>query len=403
MIKLDIIYGHSINLVHGVNYVTDMFVRGKQYLKNENIILQYIYHDKGRIKCENSNTIFEDVKEKEGIKIKESRFKNKLIKILKSRIFVFEIIRFFIRNYIPAKKTINNYINYNNSDCIIFQDFITAYLYFKNKNIEHNKSLLIMHTSGDFLEMLKSDKPTLYKNKYFRDFYINMFSIASANVNNLVVLSRVAFDSFPNISQDKKVIIHNGIDKFIKTKKQIYLPQKPSTIKFVCVGHLLKRKGQHLVIQAISKLDSRIKDKISLYLIGDGQEKETYKILIDKLNLKDTIFLLGKRSDVPELLEKMNVFISPSFSEGLPISIIEAIRAGLYVMTTPVGGCAELIKPEFGEIIELDSSKISKSIEDLIIRGIPNESCVYAKKYFLENLTLDIMMKKYAKTIIQIQ
>lgn len=399
MIKLDIVYGHSITQLHGVNYVTDMFVQGKEILLENDISLQFIYHDKGRIDCTKIETIF-DVKEAK-CKVSKVSLRSRLISFAKSKNFLFEFIRFYIRNFVPAKKTIKHYLYHNDSDCVIFQDFITAYLYFKKKNINHNKAVLIMHTSGNFLDLLRMDKPTLYKNFFFRRHYIKMFEVAAKNIAKLVILSEVASKSFHWIEENKKVIIYNGL-KDCPSQHSSLSSYDNEKIKIVSVGHLIKRKGQHLIIEAISRLKSESRRKISLFLVGEGIDRSYYEFLISKFNLQDTVYLLGQRKDVPTLLKDMDIFILASYSEGLPISIIEALRAGLYIMTTSVGGCPELIKPDFGKFIDTDAEQIAEALELLIDKGIPESSSVKAKQFFHNHFTLKMMMINYAKVIKEI-
>ncbi len=401
MIKFDIVYGHSIKLIHGVNFVTDMFVKGKGVLNKEGVDLRHIYHDSGRLECSNINSI--TTLQDNNNQPKRNRIKKFIIDFLKSKNIVFEFLRFYFRHMLPAKKTINNYIKYNDSDCILFQDFITAYYYFKNKKIEHKKTILLMHTSGNFLDFFMIEKPTLYKYHITRQMYLKMFNFAASNVDKVVVLSKVAFDSFPFIPELRKKIIYNGISELVNEKETIFLNNyDEKKINLICVANLIERKGQDILIKAVHNMKKKYIKKINLYLVGGGCQYNYYKQMIDDYNLNNTIFLLGQRKDVASLLSKMDIFILPSESEGLPISIIEALRAGLYIMVTDVGGCKELIKPNFGELIDRDIVEISKSLEKRIDEGIPSDTKLKSKQFFNQKFTLEKMMRNYAEVIKEI-
>lgn len=67
-------------------------------------------------------------------------------------------------------------------------------------------------------------------------------------------------------------------------------------------------------------------------LMAGAEETDELKKLANQLGISDCIYFLGRRSDVPQLLSAMDIFIFPSFREGLPVSVVEAQAAGLPVL-----------------------------------------------------------------------
>lgn len=67
-------------------------------------------------------------------------------------------------------------------------------------------------------------------------------------------------------------------------------------------------------------------------LMAGAEETDELRKLANQLGISDCIYFLGRRSDVPQLLSAMDVFVFPSFKEGLPVSVVEAQAAGLPVL-----------------------------------------------------------------------
>jgi glycosyltransferase involved in cell wall biosynthesis len=81
-----------------------------------------------------------------------------------------------------------------------------------------------------------------------------------------------------------------------------------------------------------------------LILVGEGEERNAIQELIQKLDLSANVHLLGLRSDVSRLLSAADVFLLTSISEGIPLTLIEAMAAGVPVVSTNVGGVPEVIE-----------------------------------------------------------
>ncbi len=113
----------------------------------------------------------------------------------------------------------------------------------------------------------------------------------------------------------------------------------------VCVGRLAEQKGQSTLIRALSEL----KDGGSVYslnLVGDGEEREALEQLCRQLGVKDQVNFLGWRSqeEVRELINTANVFVLPSYAEGLPVVLMEAVALSKPCISTFIAGIPELIE-----------------------------------------------------------
>lgn len=109
------------------------------------------------------------------------------------------------------------------------------------------------------------------------------------------------------------------------------------------VGELNPNKNHETVLRAVSAMN----DPSVYYLIaGKGELDQHLLQMAAELGLQDHFRLLGFRDDVPELYQAADVFVHPSFREGLPVSVMEAIASGLPVLCSDIRGARDLTQPE---------------------------------------------------------
>lgn len=102
-------------------------------------------------------------------------------------------------------------------------------------------------------------------------------------------------------------------------------------------------KGHDTLLRAIATLGA-VRQRLAVWVVGDGAQRVQLERLAADLHLSDdAVRFLGARMDVPDLLYAADFFVLPSLTEGLPMSILEAMAAGLPVAATAVGGVPELV------------------------------------------------------------
>jgi glycosyltransferase involved in cell wall biosynthesis len=111
-------------------------------------------------------------------------------------------------------------------------------------------------------------------------------------------------------------------------------------VLFTCVGRLEPQKNPFLLVRAFAALND---PRAHLVLLGDGTLQGGLIEYVRNQRLEDKIHLLGKRNDVAECLAASDVFILASNWEGNPLAVMEAMAAGLPVISTAVGGVPELV------------------------------------------------------------
>lgn len=215
--------------------------------------------------------------------------------------------------------------------------------------------------------------------------------------------------------KDVKVIAQgsiNGVDtEFFKNTKTLdekevirdkfKIDKKDFVITFV--GRIVKDKGINELIEAFINLSKKY-NNLKLLLVGDYEEhlnpiKKENKILIDSL---DSIITVGFQNDIRDFLSITDLFVLPSYREGLPNSLIEAGSFGIPLLATNINGCNEIIDDGItGILVEKKSAKkleeaIDKLLEDkelynsikLKVRDRIIEK--YEQKYFWNELKNEI-------------
>jgi glycosyltransferase involved in cell wall biosynthesis len=120
----------------------------------------------------------------------------------------------------------------------------------------------------------------------------------------------------------------------------------PLTSRLVCVGRLCEQKGQLLLVNAVSLL-ARRGIELELVLAGDGEMRGEIESLISQLDLQDKVRITGwiSSSQVKEEILASRALVLPSFAEGLPVVIMEAMALRRPVISTYVAGIPELVRP----------------------------------------------------------
>ncbi|MEX2173559.1 MAG: glycosyltransferase, partial [Pirellulaceae bacterium] len=115
-------------------------------------------------------------------------------------------------------------------------------------------------------------------------------------------------------------------------------------IAVVQVARLNPLKDHATAVRAVAHLAAS-HPKIRLLVVGDGEERAGIESLIAELGLERQVRLLGTRRDVAQLLAAADIFLLSSVSEGIPLTLIEAMASGLPCVSTSVGGTPEVILP----------------------------------------------------------
>lgn len=139
-------------------------------------------------------------------------------------------------------------------------------------------------------------------------------------------------------------IVHCGVDSGFLASAP---PPVSSEPRLVCVGRLCAEKGQLLLLEAASHLKQQ-NISFKLTLVGDGPLRQELEVSIAQLNLQDHVEITGwaDSAQVRQTILAARALVLPSFAEGLPVVIMEALALGRPVISTYVAGIPELVESE---------------------------------------------------------
>jgi glycosyltransferase involved in cell wall biosynthesis len=154
-------------------------------------------------------------------------------------------------------------------------------------------------------------------------------------------------------------------------RKTLDIPENAFVIGMIC--RLVKEKGVEEFLEAAQLIAKKNKDCFFL-LIGERQDHDHAKNVDDaleksKLELEKRLILTGYRSDIPDLLCVMDLFVLPSWREGMPRSIIEAMMMEVPVLATDIRGSREEVIPNVtGDLVPIKSpKKLAAAMEKFLI------------------------------------
>jgi glycosyltransferase involved in cell wall biosynthesis len=136
----------------------------------------------------------------------------------------------------------------------------------------------------------------------------------------------------------RTVVIYNGVD-LDRPRRRPGPPTRPATL--LSIGRLREPKDFTTLVRAVALCE---RGSVRLLIAGDGPDRPQLVAEIARLELDGTVELLGTRGDVDQLLATADAFVLSSESEGFPMSVIEAMAAGLPVGASAVGGVPEAVQ-----------------------------------------------------------
>lgn len=214
-----------------------------------------------------------------------------------------------------------------------------------------------------------SSKMSLYTR--LDKFFLKRFDAVAAVSDDV---ARQALEA--GVKPEKLRIIGNGIsiEKFRvsggareKTRRALGVPAGASVIG--TVGRLSPEKGYDLLLKAAREVCGK-KDDCFFVIAGDGPQRQPLEELSRELGTDKRVVFAGKRTDIPEVLSAMDLFVLSSLTEGQPMALLEAMAAGVPAVSTSVGDVPKILRNgEAGLIVPPSDCKalagaILKALDD---------------------------------------
>jgi len=219
--------------------------------------------------------------------------------------------------------------------------------FLRSRNIDvlhtHNAFPLFYGSLAARLAGISTVVHTRHGRRFGRTFSERLqFQIAGRLVDRIVGVSADTAELCREIGkfpEEKVSTILNGVD----TDRFAYRPaiSKPVAIT---VGRQTPEKDLPTLLQAV-RLVVNERPEFQLHLIGDGPEQPRLIRLVEDLDLAKSVVFHGEQQDIPSFLSESGFYVSSSVTEGISLTILEAMSVGLPVVATDVGGTPEIVVP----------------------------------------------------------
>jgi len=217
--------------------------------------------------------------------------------------------------------------------------------------------------------------------------------------DGVVCNSRAAADRLMEhgLSDDKLFVIGNALPAEAFVPVRAALPRKPGGLRVGMVARMNAHYKNHSGFLRIAKRINQRLPEVEFLLAGDGPLREELERDAKKMGIGDRVIFLGDRRDIPAVLASMDVAVLTSDSESLSNVILEAMAAGVPVVAYRVGGNAELVNEERGDLVAPgDEEGFAAAVERLLasppLRAQLGRS---ARKFAEDNFGLENVRARY--------
>lgn len=229
-----------------------------------------------------------------------------------------------------------------------------------------------------------------------RKIFLYSFGYFQAKISKRIIFNSKKEQTNSTFNKNS-IVIPNGVDlgviERVKCDEELFNNDK---VKLFYLGRINPIKGVELIIDAVNNLEDDIKNKIELVIAGSGRGE--YVRYIQNKSEKSIVRFVGHIDEHKKYcyLRQCDIYLQPSFTEGLSISMLEALACRVNMITTNrVGLYEELIYNDAAEVINYDKNELKTAIEKLIIRKINHSSNGY--KIIRDKYNWDIIFQEYKK------
>lgn len=264
------------------------------------------------------------------------------------------------------------YIKKNKIDVVHCNSFNAPELLILSKIVNHNcKVVSTIHGMGQF--------ENIGKNKIFLKNWIcdKFIGISNAVVEDIVAAG---------IDEKKVARVYNGIEtkKYNCAKLKKY---DENAIVIGCVARIMPElKGQDVLLEAIKIVKKQHTKVIALFAGGVAENQQSdYEYLkkyVRDNSLEENVKFLGSLDNIPEFLNKIDICVVPSRSEGYGLALVEAMAMGVPCVASNIAGPREIIKKtDLGMLFESNNSvDLASKLENMIVDFVNEKNIFWSRK-----------------------
>jgi glycosyltransferase involved in cell wall biosynthesis len=264
---------------------------------------------------------------------------------------------------------------------------ISYFLFLKILKKEGYPALLFIHGWQENL----AEK---FQHKFFKLYFKKRFQMADA----IVVLANQFKEKLLDLGiNSEKIYVASTM---VESASYLY-PNKDFSkpFKILYCGYMKKEKGLYELLNAVPLIIEKYPET-SFSIMGDGKELKKLKSKTKEIGIDNNVHFPGYKTgnDKIKIFKQAHIFVFPSYSEGFPIVILEAMAAGLPLIITPVGGLADAIKDSKNGFVINTKIPNPKEIADKVIKLIENPNLM---KIMSENNMNEAKDKYDAKIVTE--
>ena len=259
------------------------------------------------------------------------------------------------------------------------------------------RPLTILQIHGSQSHRLERDKPVLFK---------QATKVVLDHCDGVLLLSKeerrdfIRFYGTDKFSLVENPLVSNNIE--MTEEDQWVLPKADHTLLFV--GRLVKEKGVFELLDSFSAVAK--KKDIHLLMLGFGSEKDAVKKKLDELDLSSKVTLGGFATGgkLVAAYHAADILVLPSWMEGFPTVITEAMQYGTAIITTPIRGAADhLVEGENVVFTPVkDAAALARNIEKLLVDMKLRHRIVEANKVKVQNFAPGPVAERYLNSIHEV-
>ena len=256
----------------------------------------------------------------------------------------------------------------------------------------------VVHTNiGSVLHIMLATKLIPVPIKLFTMHNQAEYTLQARKINKLVYKMAFTFFGYTPVAICEHIVqsieagfgvdakriqkVNNGVDisNFMPALKD----EKAHEVRIITTGRMDSNKNHNALIDAFSNIHKK-NANVHLTILGDGVLREELEQKVAALGLTESVSMPGVQKNVFAYLQQADVYVSASRSEGLPLSILEAMACGLPVVATAAGGTVDIVKTgENGIVVPIDDEK---ALEEALGRMV--EDAQLREKYGLSSLQI---------------
>jgi len=281
-----------------------------------------------------------------------------------------------------AVKQIKELVSKNDYDIVhCHTPTASACTRFACRNIKGKKNIKVIYTAHGF-HFYKGASIKNWLMYYPIEWVCSFWTDTIITINNEDYLRAKKFFHaketvyVPGVGLDAEKFINIAVDKNLK-RKELGVPENGYMI--LSVGELNENKNHQVVIKALAEIKNY---NIHYVIVGRGKLADNLKALAESLGIGPNVHVVGYRTDVPELYKIADLFVHPSYREGLPVALMECLAVGTPCIASKIRGCIDLLENDLFNPYKVDE------VKELIIKKFTNEKTFTSldKKFYIQEV-----------------